>query len=347
MATQGTPGRLFVNFDVIETVVPRHWRRARERRIPASPMSTSVPITNLLQSCAALLEPAPPTQDLLEVTRAFVLDVAGRDSIPHSILAAFDDLPPHGAAWLAVSLGSAVEKGLDPSLAGDRLLQVFRSWLERTKDGQDPERVAALPTLCQALVAHLSRLDSLRSMLAADAPFLAELEKRESMSHGITWIRELIARRSGDLFVVHGETQRVVHLAFRNVHRCYHLFSLVQSVLGSAFPGGRIPNAAVASAARGQSEEPVTDHGWWHYQRSGAKPSMKKAVWGEESVDVLLRPDGARVLILWEPLLGDRKWNSGFFGPTLEAAMPDMRFLAELSPEAATPWIAAMESPLS
>ncbi len=303
-------------------------------------MTTSSAIPHLLESCAALRDAAPPTQELASTTRAFINEVAERGALPPEIDAAFDALPPHGAAWLAVALGSAVEKGLDPALAGERLTQVFRSWLERTAGGGEPELMAALPTLSQSVVTHVARLGALRSELANDASFQAELEEREADSHAITWVRELTARRSGDLFVIHGPTQRVVHLQFRNVHRCFHLFSLIQSVLGSALPGGRIPNAAVASAARGQSDDPVTDSACWHYQRGGMKPSMAKAVWGEESVDALSAPDGAHLVVLWEPLLGDRKWNSGFFGPTLDAAMPDMRFVAELQGDAAEPWIA-------
>ena len=131
---------------------------------------------------------------------------------------------------------------------------------------------------------------------------------------------------------------------FRNVHRCYHLFSLIQSVLGNALPGGSIPNAAVAQAARGQSDEPVTDQAWWHFQRGGHKPSMNKAVWGEESVEALRGEDGVFTVVLWPPIMGERKWNSGFFGPTLEAAQSDMRFFGELEGDAAATWLARAES---
>lgn len=302
---------------------------------------TSPPATPLLlESCARLQDATEPTQELKRLTRDFIGEVAENGALPPDVLAALEFLPPHGAAWLAVSLGSAVEKGLDPSLAGERLLEVFRDWLGRTTEGREPELMAALPTLSQALVTHLARLRGLRTALADDAPFLAELEKREPESHAITWIRELISRRTGDLFVIHGDTQRVVHLQFKNVHRCYHLFSLIQSVLGSALPGGQIPNGAVAAAARGQSEEPATDRAFWHYQAGGMKPSMQKAVWGEESVDKLRCADGAYLVVLWDPLMGDRKWNSGYFGPVLDAALPDMRFMAELDADAAAQWIA-------
>lgn len=307
-------------------------------------MTISDPISDLLQACAELRLEATPSPELSGMTRAFVVEVASRGALPPNLLEALGQLPPHGAAWLAVSLGSAVENGLDPSLAGERLVQVFRAWLDRSTDGREPELMAALPTLSQAVVAHLARLTALRSSLANDKAFNAQLEQREPDSYAITWVRELIARRSGDLFVIHGPTQRVVHLQFRNVHRCFHLFSLIQSVLGSALPGGNIPNAAVAQAARGQSDDPVTDHAWWHYQRGGTKPSMNKALWGEESVDVLRGADGAHLAMLWEPILGDRKWNSGFFGPALEAAQPDMRFVAELEGDVASTWIARAEA---
>ncbi|MGK0482074.1 MAG: hypothetical protein ACJAQ3_002053 [Planctomycetota bacterium] len=303
-------------------------------------MTTHPPTDDLLRACAGLAESGTPSPELIQVTRPFIADVAETGTLQPSVLAALDHLPPHGAAWLAICLGSAVETGLDPAVAGGRLVELFRSWLARTSGGQEPELLEALPTLSQSLVAHLARLDELRSTLADDAEFTATLVARESDSHAITWIRELISRRSGDLYVVHAETQRVCHLRFSNVARCFHLFSLIQSVLGSALPGGRIPNEAVSLAARGTSDEPVTDQAWWHYQKGGAKPSMTNAIWGEESVEALRGPDGAYAVSLWDPLMGDRSWNSGFFGPALEAAPADLRFIAELQGPDAAAWAA-------
>ncbi len=307
-------------------------------------MTTQPPTDELLHACSQIPSAAPPTPELLQITRSFIVDVIGRGSVPPPVLAALDDLPPHGAGWLAISLGSAVEKGLDPALAGPRLVEAFRSWLARTGGGREPELLEALPSLAQALVAHLARLPELRSALADDAEFTATLEERESESHAITWVRELVLRRSGDLYVVHAETRRVCHLRFFNVARCFHLFSLIQSVLGSALPGGKLPDGAVALAARGKSDEPATDHAWWHYQVSGAKQDMGKGVWGEESVEHLRGPDGNYALSLWDPLLGDRAWNSGFFGPALEAAPADLRFIAELQGDAAEEWAARILS---
>jgi len=42
---------------------------------------------------------------------------------------------------------------------------------------------------------------------------------------------------------------------------------------------------------------------------------------------------------LWEPLLGERRGSSTFFGPPLEAAPSDMRFIAELKGADAAPWL--------
>ncbi len=302
-------------------------------------MTTHAPTEALLRACADLSTAGPASADLLQLTRAFLTEVAERGTLGPTVLNGLQELPPHGAAWLAICMGSAVESGLSPTLAGSRLIETFRSWLARTEGGQEPELLEALPGLTQSVVSHLARLDDLRLALAKDEEFNATLTNRESDSHAITWIRELISRRSGDLYVVHAETRRVCHLRFTNVARCYHVFSLLQSVLGSALPGGRIPNEAVSLAARGQSEEPVTDRASWHFQTGGAQPSMAKAVWGEEPVEAMRRGDDDTYAVsLWEPLLGDRAWSSSVFGPALEAAPADMRFIAELKGPDAEAW---------
>lgn len=307
-------------------------------------MTIDHPTDVLLRTCGQISSAGPPTPELLDVTRAFIGDVVEGGGPMPSLLAAFDQLPPHGAGWLAICLGSAVERGLDPLFAGERLVEVFRSWLARTKGGSEPDLLSALPALAQSLVTHVARLPQLRSALTEDAEFNATLQDRESHSHGIVWVKELVQRRSGDLFVVHAETRRVCHLRFFNVARCFHLFSLIQSVLGGALPGGQIPDEAASLAARGKSDEQVSDRAWWHYQSGGAKPDMGQGVWGDELVGALCRPDGAYAVSLWAPLLGDREWNAGFFGPALEAAPSDMRFIAELQGEAAEEWAARVLS---
>lgn len=307
-------------------------------------MTTHSPTSDLLRACGQLFSAAPPTPELIEVSRPFIIDLLEQGSLQPSVLAAFDGLPPHGAAWLALCLGSAVERGGDPVLAGERLLETLRSWLARTEGGREPELLDALPGLAQSLVTHLARHTKLRSALADDVEFTATLQDRESDSHGITWVRELVQRRSGDLFVVHAETRRVCHLRFSNVARCFHLYSLIQSVLGNALPGGQIPDEAVGLAARGKSEEPVKDRAWWHYQAGGPKLDMGRGVWGEELVEALRGPDGVYAVSLWDPLLGDREWNAGFFGPALDAAPSDMRFIAELQGSAADEWAARVLS---
>lgn len=48
------------------------------------------------------------------------------------------------------------------------------------------------------------------------------------------------------------------------------------------------------------------------------------------------------MLLLWPPLLGSRSWDSGFFGPALEALPPDVIVEEELSPEACQRWFATL-----
>lgn len=290
------------------------------------------PIRDLAAAAAGLEDSASPPPALLESTRRAVRAMLAEPLRARELSAELGALPPHGAAWLAVSLGAAVENGLDPSVAGPDVARCFRGFLEALALGRATRaHEAALLSLGQGTVTHLARLPELRASLEGDEPLMRLLEECEPHSPAVTWVRSLLRRRSGDLFVVHGPTGRVMALRFSSVENCFHLFSLIQSVLGAALPGGRPPDGRVAAAARGGDAEGVSDEAWWHYQISGPKPEVGRSAWGEAHVDTLRRPDGTYAVTLWTTVLHSRTWNSGFFSPALEAAPSDMVFLEELT----------------
>jgi hypothetical protein len=63
-----------------------------------------------------------------------------------------------------------------------------------------------LPSLAQAVVAHLARLPDVREKLSNNDDLLAQLDDAQAYSHGVTWLREAILRCSGPLVVLHPES---------------------------------------------------------------------------------------------------------------------------------------------
>jgi hypothetical protein len=261
-------------------------------------------------------------------------------------------LPPAGAAWLALVLGTAVEKGADAHTTGHALLACLRSWMEALPipaSGDDDVReptprqaalIESFSLLCQSVVAHLARMPAERERLAEDSAFLDELESLQAYGPGATWVREALLRTSGKLVVLHPPSAEGFELSFRNVATCFHLFSLVQIAIGSKLPGGRRPDDAVSNACRGVGTHSIQDQAWWHYgEPYCSTPSLQGSIWGESTVRSLPVIDGARVFLLWPPLLATRSWDSGFFGPHLEALPSDIEVTRALSTEETTRWL--------
>jgi len=264
---------------------------------------------------------------------------------------ALSSLAPAAASWLAITLGAAVERGGDSGQTAPAVLDLLRSWLPRlptlgpdeNENEEDrpeptPEQATlldALPLLCQSAVAHLARTPTLRAELAQDEQLLERLEELEAFSHGALWLSELLRRASGPLIVLHSHSGAGFRLRYENVASCFHLFSLIQTALGDRVAGGRAPDPAIVEAARGRSNEQLSDEAWWHYgDPRSSTADIGASIWGEAMVRSIPYVDEVQVVLLWPPLLGSRSWDSGFFGPALEAAAPDVVVEQELSPEA-------------
>lgn len=310
--------------------------------------------SSLTKACAALLAEAgaatatAPSPTLLAATRA-VLDAvedAGGPA-PAPLLDALRTLPPIGAAWIAITLGSAVERGLSPATSAQAVVELMRRWLDAMPaddDAEDvlaPDVVAAFPWLGQAVVAHLARAPDLRARLARDARLQAQLRRASSQTYGAAWVHELLLRRSGELVVLHVESRRALALRYENVGRVFHLFTLLQGAIGTRLPGGREPDLALVEAAMGGAPSSNGDSAWWHYQDAfAADRHFMNSLWAEWSVSDLPLLDGVLVLVLWPPILAGRHWDSSFFGPALAAAVPRVTLVRELDSAEAEAWFA-------
>ncbi|MBN2197348.1 MAG: hypothetical protein JW751_31385 [Polyangiaceae bacterium] len=304
-----------------------------------------------------------PRDGLFQATGAFLGHAARNPSALTVAAAELPRLPPAGAAWLSIALGSAIEDGADPELTGPSLLAHFRAWLPRLpapstannggEEGGEPERFeptqeqhalfATFPQLCQGVVAHLARMPSARDAMADDASLLERLEELSEHSHGAAWVHEAILRTSGSLLVLHPPSGQGLVARYSNVATCFHLFSLLQACIGPRLPGGREPDPNVTAAARGRNVDPINDHAWWHYgdPRSPA-PEIAASIWGERWVRSLPLVDGKQVILLWPPIVASRSWDSGFFGPHLEALPADATLERALDETECHDWLARL-----
>jgi hypothetical protein len=170
---------------------------------------------SLVAAAAALTDPTP-TKALRAATGAF-LDALDRSGgpVPTIVTDALATLPPIGAAWIAITLGSAVERGHAPAHTFEPILALVRRWLEVganeiARAGADlaPDVVTAFPWVGQSVVAHLARLPERRAELATDTDLEARLVAASAESYAAGWIRELLLRRSGPLLVLHVASRR-------------------------------------------------------------------------------------------------------------------------------------------
>jgi hypothetical protein len=320
-------------------------------------MSDTV-LENLLDQSRRYAGEEPPGV-LRKASSAFL---SRADSDPALLVAAVNalpTLPPAGAGWIALVLGSAVERGTDAALTLPGLMQFFRSCLSRLPvphmiqdaDGEEEESypaptpeqetlLGALRPVGQALVAHLARLPAERGQLAEDHELMKRLGKITGYSPGIQWVYEALVRKSGTLIVLHPPSGRGLKLKYENIAWNFHLFSLLQAAVGTRLPGGYQPDPKIVAAAHGQTQDEIYDHAWWHYGDPRSKtPDIRESIWGEGQLTEIPLIEECRVMLLWPPIVQSRSWDEGFFGPHLQAMPASMVVEEELSREKAREWL--------
>lgn len=300
-----------------------------------------------------------PVEALRQYSGAFLQHAGANPAILRAAAEALPTLPPAGAGWVALVLGAAVEYGADPARAMPALIRCLRSWLsqlpipEITQDeeGEEEERypdptpeqqklIEALQPFCQSVVAHLARMPAERHKLGEDTELLERLTTLIGYSHALGWVLQALQRSSGTLIVLHPPTGTGLKLRYENVAVNFHLFSLLQVAVGTRLPGGQPPDLTIAAAARGQTNDGVQDRAWWHYGDPRSKtPELGASIWGEGLLTEIPVINGARVMLLWPPILQSRSWDHSFFGPHLEALPANVVVEEELSFESAQEWL--------
>lgn len=297
-----------------------------------------------------------PTGTMLSTTRAFQAAAATDDSLLREAAQSLGGVDPGAAAWIAVALGTLVEGGASPDLGGPAILEQLRAWLPKLRvPGKDeaaalpdptPEQTTSLAQfryLAQAAVTHLARLPAQRHVMAEDAALIDRLDDLRGFTPGAWWIWEALRKTSGTVVLLHPPSGTGLRLAYANVSNCFHLFSLLQSAVGTRIPGGRTPDETIGRVARGQSSDTVSDEAWWHYGNPmSPKADVAATLWGEGLVREIPRVGGEQVMLLWPPILQGRGWDAGFLGPHLEAMPADASVERMLTPDECRTWLAKL-----
>jgi hypothetical protein len=250
--------------------------------------------------CLSLLSAAhgwsgeQPSEELKGATGKFLAGARTDHSRLSRIVESLDTVDPGAAAWIALTCGTAIEQGANAELTGEAIFQLLVSWLSKlpvvdSDSESGPElnlEQGALPKLfpylCQSTVAHLARMPARRESLGQDLQLLERLDRLGGLSHGATWVREALLKSSGALILLHPPSRKGVRIVYTNVANCFHLFSLLQTAIGTRIPGGRIPDAEITRVARGQSSEQVSDEAWWHYGSPYSNNAdLTASIWGE------------------------------------------------------------------
>lgn len=296
-----------------------------------------------------------PTGAMLSAMRAFVSAASKDDPLVREAAESLATQPAGSAAWIAVACGTMVERGTAAEVSGPAVLELLRSWLPNLptaeQEGSEPPEptpaqkrlLAPFQFVCQSAVTHLARLPAQRELLGWELPLLERLSELSGYTAGAWWVHDALVKTSGTLVVLHPPSSTGLRLTFTNVSNCFHLFSLLQTAVGTRVPGGRDPDETIAWVARGKSSEPVTDFAWWHYGNpESATAELRASIWGEGLVREIPRVKGEQVILLWPPLLQKREWDAGFLGPHLEAMPADAVVERMLSATETGEWLEAL-----
>jgi hypothetical protein len=292
-----------------------------------------------------------PDGSMLKATRAFLARAQTETEVLQQAAACLQRVEPGAAAWIAVACGTAVEKGAPAEITGPAVFDLLRSWLPQFPTfGDDPEvepqltpaQRALLPLfryLCQGVVTHLARLPAQRESMGRDVSLIDRLGELQSLSHGAVWVREALLKSSGSLLFLQPTHAFGVKLRYDNVSNCFHLFSLLQTALGTFVPDGRPVDSVIARVARGKISDAVQDEAWWHYGHAhSSKADIDAMIPGEGLVRDIPRIDDALVILAWPPILKSRGWDGAFLGPHLDAMPADARIESALSKEDIDAW---------
>ncbi len=256
---------------------------------------------------------------------------------------------PVGAGYLAIFLGAQVEGGSDPLSSGWHLLMAMMKWT-RTIITDDESDAASAPDedllfglehFGRGVVAHFTRSPELHDRLVADESIQQEIFRLEHLSNGCMWLAQILRQTSGEITMLHVASRRGVRVKYENLSNAFHFFTIFQSRIGEVIPGAQAAPDHVISAALGESENQngQIDCASWHYgQATSPTAELMASVWGEGSLEEVAEIDGEKVILLWPKIMENRTWDSGFFGPIIHSALPNVEILKVLEKREVEEW---------
>lgn len=213
---------------------------------------------------------------------------------------AMASMTPLRAAGMAVYFGAATEHGLDPYTTAFAVISRLRELLVKIVNPApegDPaqtqqELSLAVRLFSQSAVSFLSKSVDIRKNLSADKEFMSLLQDAQSQV-GPDWVYGVLIIRSGQLIVLIPKSGFGVKVGFTNVNNNFHLFTLLQGVLGPALDLDLADHDLANRTAVGQLpvDGKVSDQAIWNYcnyRNVGTTFSPLNFVWGEGSTDEIL-----------------------------------------------------------
>lgn len=244
-------------------------------------------------------------------------------------------LGPTAGCWIGVYLGGLVERGrLDAAISAPGVLRFFRRAVDELQREVNLEEWAGCEGLFgPAVITQLAVHGPTLASLVADEALLEQIAAVSATSGACFYVEGLARQQSGELVLLDPSGERAMVLAYTNVGSCFHLFTLIQSVLPASWSEGRTQPAEMLAVAWGENartEETAGDSAWFHYCQPVGTADVTASVWGEMTVDSIGRLAGRQVLVVRPMVLKERNWDSGFFAPQLSMRLPSVSVVRPL-----------------
>lgn len=247
------------------------------------------------------------------------------------------------AACVALSLGTLVEYGASPAIAG----AAIAARLFRELEAPDLSPLTG-QYLCLATMAHLCRDIPLRQEVRRRHGVPPSLERWQPRIQHTWFVRTVLQLTDAlELLVLCPEQRRGFLVRADGVRTCFHLFTLLQGALigdpaqGWLAPGAEGPEDpeiyAIATGAKPHLQILAASQRFHFHDWSALAPDatlrndLRSTVWGEASPDEIPHHDGRPVLLLGRPVLGGRSWDTNFFANIHDALRSSITVLSHLS----------------
>ncbi|HEY5921723.1 MAG TPA: hypothetical protein VIV11_08630 [Kofleriaceae bacterium] len=257
-------------------------------------------------------------------------DAEGLAALIRALAAELANPNPFRASCIAITCGTLVEWGASPSIAGLAIVDRLRS----AAAGSPPD-LDAMTMFDQAAMAHLCRSVELR--VAARKSGAGEIDDAPFTSIVLGLVDDL------ELLVLAPAHAKGYRARLEAIKTNAHLFTLLQGAVLGDLPGEPVDPKVIAVATGEQRHsELLTDHQRFRFDDWSAlvgPNQLASDLRGFLPVDASpsdIRPlrDGRRVVLLGEPQLGGRSWDSNFFANVHDALRSSVVIVERLTPAA-------------